>query len=993
MKSTQPGAIASAAKPGRTGFQIERRKLAISILLGLMGFAGSFYSLNFGNPPFVISIDWCIFPPLLAGLAFGGRYGFIAATLGLGALYPLFLWPNNGWAAVVTSLLLVLYHSASGYFTGLRQKRPAFWNHPWFFYPLSVLAFNLATRAFLPIAFSLNPPFWYPAAELSMPLPVLDAIAVKGTVILFVIVIFDAYLLKLPPIRKLLGLEIKKESRQNGRIALGIFLGSVLVWWVFILFNRILVDHTFPQGLFRPNEPRETIALLVFLAAGIVIGSVVVHYAQSRLKAEDALSESEERFRLIAENSTDLISRHTPEGVYLYASPACRHMLGYEPEELVAHSAFEFIHPDDLPKIEQSRQRVVKTPVVSRVTYRIRRKQGDYLWLESTSHFIPGKRSGETAEIQVASRDITDRKQAEEKVAASQKLLQDLTDSSQSLVYALDAAGRYLLINRGLESVFGVPRETLIGKTRAGILPPEVAAAHRANDLQVIGDRKPITFEEENHEPDGKHTYLSVKFPLLDWQGEVYGLGGISTDITDRKRAELLIQAQQEQLVAQNEELAARNAELVTQARALEVAETELRRMNNELEQRIQARSTQLSAANAELQLANAAILRAGRLKDEFLANMSHELRTPLTGILGLAEVMDKGIYGGLNDKQRQALNMIQDSGEHLLQLINDILDLSKIEAGKVELQIGPVAANEVCQASLEFVTQTAHKKNLKLFFQSNTQVHQVQADERRLKQMLVNLLSNAVKFTPEGGQVGLEVAGDPVRQQIRFTVWDTGIGIVPEQQALLFQPFIQLDGSLARKYEGTGLGLALVHSMAQLHGGSVTVESAGLGQGARFTLTLPWEPQPVSPAPAATDTAEPISGLGSLAARLGRPPVILAADDNPTILMVLTDFLEAIECQVIIAQNGTEALAQAQATRPDLILLDIHMPDMDGLTVIRRLRAAGSVVPVIALTALAMLEDQKLCLAAGADDYLSKPVSLNELTRVIARHLKLRER
>jgi signal transduction histidine kinase/CheY-like chemotaxis protein len=466
---------------------------------------------------------------------------------------------------------------------------------------------------------------------------------------------------------------------------------------------------------------------------------------------------------------------------------------------------------------------------------------------------------------------------------------------------------------------------------------------------------------------------------------------GTIQDVTDRKQAELLIQAQQEQLVAQNEELSAQNEELATLARTLAGTETELRQLNSELEERIQARSAQLSTANADLQLANAALLRAGRLKDEFLANMSHELRTPLTGILGLAELLDKGIYGDLGEKQRHALRQLQASGEHLLRLINDILDLSKVEAGKMEVHIAPVLVEDLCQASLDFVKQIAHKKDLRLSYQGDTQVHLVQADERRLKQMLINLLSNAVKFTPEGGQVGLEIAGDPIRQQVQFTIRDTGIGIALEQQPLLFQPFIQIDGSLARKYEGTGLGLALVHAMAQLHGGTVTVESAGLGLGARFTITLPWIPEtplPWADSPSATLAA---SRPVSLAARLGRTPVILAADDNPTTLMVLTSFLEALECRVWTAQNGAEALAQADAVQPDVILLDIQMPDMDGLTVLRRLRAAGSTVPVIALTALAMSEDRERCLSAGANDYLSKPVSLDELTQAIIRGLDVK--
>ncbi len=191
-----------------------------------------------------------------------------------------------------------------------------------------------------------------------------------------------------------------------------------------------------------------------------------------------------------------------------------------------------------------------------------------------------------------------------------------------------------------------------------------------------------------------------------------------------------------------------------------------------------------------------------------------------------------------------------------------------------MELELGPVMVEEVCQAGLQFVQQIARKKSIQLSLRLDSEVRHVLADGRRLKQMLINLLNNAVKFTPEGGQVGLEVTrrgGDDMPQEVLFTVWDNGIGIAPEKQAQLFKPFVQLDGGLSRKFEGTGLGLALVHAMAELHGGSVSAESAGLGQGARFTVALPWMPLPLPRSSAAVSEAG--SGLESLAAIFGRPP------------------------------------------------------------------------------------------------------------------------
>jgi len=249
---------------------------------------------------------------------------------------------------------------------------------------------------------------------------------------------------------------------------------------------------------------------------------------------------------------------------------------------------------------------------------------------------------------------------------------------------------------------------------------------------------------------------------------------------------------------------------------------------------------TALRQSRDELSAANVALAKAARLKDEFLANMSHELRTPLTGILNLAEALQEQIYGPLTEKQLKSLQTIEESGRHLLDLIDDILDLSKIEAGQLELQLEQCAVVDVCRSSLQLIGSMAHKKHQQVSFVINSPAIQLHADARRLKQMLFNLLGNAVKFTATGGHIGLQVEGDSEAGVVRFSVWDTGIGIAAEDLGKLFRPFTQLDSRLSRQYSGTGLGLSLVQRMADLHGGSVSVESKP-GQGSRFTITLPW--------------------------------------------------------------------------------------------------------------------------------------------------------
>ncbi|HSB00894.1 MAG TPA: PAS domain S-box protein [Anaerolineales bacterium] len=395
----------------------------------------------------------------------------------------------------------------------------------------------------------------------------------------------------------------------------------------------------------------------------------------------------------------------------------------------------------------------------------------------------------------------------------------------------------------------------------------------------------------------------------------------------------------------------------------------------NQLAQRVEERTADLSRANLNL-------ARALRVKDEFLANMSHELRTPLNAILGLSESLGEQIAGPLNEKQQKYITTISESGHHLLSLINDILDLAKIEAGQITLDINKVDIRSVCQSSLRMVKQLAQKKNQELSLEIDDGLGLMWADERRLKQMLVNLLGNAVKFTPENGQLGLEVHGDEAANKITLTVWDHGIGIREADLARLFQPFVQLDSGLARETTGTGLGLVLVAQMARLHGGSVSAESEP-EKGSRFSIVLPWEPA------LAADTATRLRNTGKFRAiKLDqtKAPVILLVEDMPDVTMMIRDYLELAGYKVVTAPDGVEALTQARLVRPDLILMDIQLPRMDGFEATHKLRSEPDFryTPIIALTALAMPSDRARCLAAGMDEYISKPVSLKALIKIV---------
>ncbi len=250
------------------------------------------------------------------------------------------------------------------------------------------------------------------------------------------------------------------------------------------------------------------------------------------------------------------------------------------------------------------------------------------------------------------------------------------------------------------------------------------------------------------------------------------------------------------------------------------------------LARKVEERTAQLLETNSEL-------MQAARLRDEFLANMTHELRTPLTLVLTLTEMLQQELYGPLGTRQREILSSITENGQHLLSLITDILDVSKIEAGKLQLNISAFFITSMCQASLQFVKPQARKKSITVFSTLPQEDVTMVGDEQRIKQILVNLLSNAIKFTAEEGQVGLDVRVEADNSAVHFTVWDTGIGIAPDDMSRLFEPFTQVDGSSTRKFEGTGLGLALVARLTRMHGGFVSLESK-VNAGSRFTISLP---------------------------------------------------------------------------------------------------------------------------------------------------------
>ncbi len=398
----------------------------------------------------------------------------------------------------------------------------------------------------------------------------------------------------------------------------------------------------------------------------------------------------------------------------------------------------------------------------------------------------------------------------------------------------------------------------------------------------------------------------------------------------------------------------------------------------------LQTLASQLQERQAEIEAKNQDLERADQMKSEFLANMSHELRTPLNAIIGFSELLQEQFYGPLNTEQDEYLANIRTAGEHLLGLINDILDLSKIEAGRMELDREPLDLPQILESSVTIVKEKAHNNGVHLSVDAGD-TGTIAADPRKLKQILFNLLSNAVKFTPAGGSVSLTAhtdGGGPLGRMVAITVADTGAGISPDDQQKLFREFSQVDGSLSRRHEGTGLGLALTKRLVGLHGGTISVRSA-VGEGSSFTVRLPVE---AGSGRQAADTG-PEERIAPTARRRDMPLVLIVEDDDPTADLIAA-YLESAGYRTARAKTGVEGLVMARDLKPDGITLDIIMPEMDGWSFIEQ-AAADATLRAIPIIVLSVASDLAHGFSLGAAAVLTKPVHREELFRALG-HLNI---
>lgn len=532
---------------------------------------------------------------------------------------------------------------------------------------------------------------------------------------------------------------------------------------------------------------------------------------------------------------------------------------------------------------------------------------------------------------------LNDRAQA---LRQSEQRLQAILDNSTAVIYMKDVQGRYLLINRQFARVFDVAELDILGKSVHALQEANVAQTVAENDQLVIAEGQARQFDEYARIKGKEYYFLATKFPLYDNQGQVIALCGISTDITERK-----------------------------------LAEREVRQLNLELEQRVQLRTKQFENAKMAAESANNA-------KSIFLANMSHEIRTPLNAVLGYAQLLTRDPR--LPAPLHEIATPIEKSGLHLLSLINDILDLSKIEAGKMSIENADFDLSQVLQDVCSMFALRCEQKGILWRVQSKIALPAiVHGDVGKLRQILLNLLSNAVKFT-DCGEVEFTVRQELGSQRFTFAVRDTGLGIPEEQQQLVFAPFHQT--AQGSKKGGTGLGLAISSRQVELMGGRMQLEStAQVGTRFYFTLELPLGTLKQE---ASNEKLPPVLALAE-----GQSLHVLVVDDVEENRDVLARMLLDIGAQVRLANNGQEALEMVQMQSFDVVLLDIRMPVMDGVTALQimRQRLAEKCPVCIAITASALLHEKEAYLVEGFDDYIGKPFLFETIYTCLQRHLGIR--
>ena len=670
--------------------------------------------------------------------------------------------------------------------------------------------------------------------------------------------------------------------------------------------------------------------------------------APDRIRSE--LARERDFIAAVLEACGALVLVNDPEGRIVRCNRAAERVTGYASSELIG-KVFWDVFVEEKGKA-QSRARfeaLVSTKTSLTFENEWLSKSGERRRI-TFSNTVLISDDGQVEYVVTTGVDITERHQAEQELLKSEALFRTVWESSRQPLCLTDQSGSVVKANNAFSAMVGRVENPLEGSDISALFLAEDQDAMRRCYAEHYASRNAeCCLDRELRFANGHRGAFDVSLTMVDLPGQPSQLLSAYRDVTERKR-------NADELARAKETAERANRDLTEANRYLE----ETGRLASEMAGRAEA----LSAA-----------------KSEFLANMTHEIRTPLNGILGMT---DLALQTNLQSDQREYIDLVRSSAEALLFLVNDVLDYSKYEAGKLALNPVELSLRVLLADVLKPLALRASLNNLRFEYLVGDDVpDRLIGDPQRLGQILMNLVSNAIKFTPEG-KITVNVRRKAIqdgRVVLLFGVRDTGIGIPADKHRLIFEPFTQADGSTTRKYGGTGLGLSIASGLVKMMDGEIWVESQP-GQGANFCFTVPMKMDPDKPARATIRSMDVSRKPGKRTMR------ILLAEDNAVNQKVASRMLEREGHRVEVAGSGREAIAMLQQDEFDLVLMDVQMPDLDGLqatTHIRQMeRISGRRLPIVAMTAQSGDADRQRCLKAGMDAYVSKPIRLSELMNLI---------
>ena len=647
-----------------------------------------------------------------------------------------------------------------------------------------------------------------------------------------------------------------------------------------------------------------------------------------------ALGQSEERFRLLVEGVKDYaIFMLDPRGHVLTWNAGAERFKGYAAAEIIGQHFSRFYPPDALKAGLPAHELEVAEAIGSFEDegWRVR-KDGTLFWANVVITALRD-RSGMLIGFGKVTRDLTQRRDQEESLRRSEERFRLLIEGvSDYAIFMLDVNGLVASWNAGAQRIKGYAAHEIVGRHFSTFYPADVRqSGWPEHELQVAAETGRFVDEGWRIRQDGSSFWASVTITALrDPHGRLLGFAKLTRDLTGQKRVE-----------------------------ALEVAELERTQiLESERSARIEAQ-------------------RATRIKDEFLATLSHELRTPLSSILGWTQILKRKADALKPEELKRGIEVIDRNARAQVQLIDELLDLNRIMAGKVRLDVKPVSLVETVQSVIESAEPSAKAKDIRLEARLDPDASMVQADGGRLQQVVWNLLSNAIKFTPSGGRINVNARADG--DQYEISVTDSGSGISPEFLPQIFERFSQQESGTGKSFAGLGIGLTIVKHLVDIHHGTIEVESAGIGKGATFRVRLLLTERRPSEVPTDQTT------------RLRKVRILVVEDDadaRALIARILTD----AGAQVTEAGSADAAMTHIKAEAPDVLVSDIGMPQLDGYQLLRNVRTAGfdaQRLPAIALTAFSRVQDRADALAAGFQVHLAKPVRAEALITAVANLLK----